>query len=612
MEGNPIIEKSFTTKTPYLRIAILKYILHYGHISKTRAAELTQSKYNEVHEAMEKLVEEEYIYKTEDQGDSSKIIKKGSKTMMKGHRPQDYYELTKEGLRHLLFSSNLDLTCEEFWKLMILLSLTKTFQQKDFDEIFPRYEEMILGCHLTKNYIPYWINFPSFFKKWYNNTYTKNYHSSMNIPIIQIILEILAIVGPSSIEMMKVFLNNKIDDQSLRDIVKKYSMIITYSNNESKDNSTLDKDRFKVIVPPLIIQRKIDEKIVYELSLHGVFVVLAILRSYFLNTFIISNQDNTNKSSFFEVNDENIKQVKCDLFCRFDGDRYYYDYFHKVIDNYKNKLPLIFGKIDLLKEELGLLFYHSFDFLFFKNSINNSFDNSSLLSANRGNKEIYELFLDMSIITLNTLTNYVATGINILEKFQEYNDIKNENIHPILSRLAYLKNKVTSTEIIQQDSIELKDKFQMNLLSDDTLVERMEESLRNQITLLYYINLNVKDYINYYPKEFFNLLRVNETNTHSSKVHLLSILLKDKEIQNWLSRMLQDAFNFSDNRSFAIFQSIYNDIMYPKKVIKRILKEEKILIEGEGKKEYNIQKFIDKRNEDDKIKKKNDRKSSIK
>ena len=63
-------------------------------------------------------------------------------------------------------------------------------------------------------------------------------------------------------------------------------MIITYSNNKSTDNDILNKDRFNENIPPLIIQKKIDEKVVYELSLHGVLIVLAILRSYFLNTFI--------------------------------------------------------------------------------------------------------------------------------------------------------------------------------------------------------------------------------------------------------------------------------------------------------------------------------------
>ena len=79
------------------------------------------------------------------------------------------------------------------------------------------------------------------------------------------------------------------------------------------------------------------------------------------------------------------------------------------------------------------------------------------MSENRGNKEIYELFLDMSIITSNVLTKYLSAGINVFEKFQNYNDINNneENTQPILSRLAYLK-KVIGTNIIQQDSKELK------------------------------------------------------------------------------------------------------------------------------------------------------------
>ena len=104
----------------------------------------------------------------------------------------------------------------------------------------------------------------------------------------------------------------------------------------------------------------------------------------------------------------------------------------------------------------------------------------------------------------------------------------------------------------------------------------MEESLRNEITLIYYVNLNVKDYINYYRKEFFTLLRVNETNFHSSKVHLLSILLKDKDIQNWLSQMLQDAFNFSINRRSINLKSLYDDIIYPKKSnLKKNIKKRK-------------------------------------
>jgi len=43
------------------------------------------------------------------------------------------------------------------------------------------------------------------------------------------------------------------------------------------------------------------------------------------------------------------------------------EYFDKIALNYPDKLPLIFGKWSLLKEELGSLFlYDNFDFLLYK------------------------------------------------------------------------------------------------------------------------------------------------------------------------------------------------------------------------------------------------------
>ena len=46
-----------------------------------------------------------------------------------------------------------------------------------------------------------------------------------------------------------------------------------------------------------------------------------------------------------------------------------FDYFDSIIKNYQDKLPLIFGKWDFLKENLGFLLYHNFDFLIDKEII---------------------------------------------------------------------------------------------------------------------------------------------------------------------------------------------------------------------------------------------------
>jgi hypothetical protein len=110
-------------------------------------------------------------------------------------------------------------------------------------------------------------------------------------------------------------------------------------------------------------------------------------------------------------------------------------YIGTIVRNYSHKVPLIFGKWELLKSKLGrIMLYETFDFLIFKNDRSNNM-HSSILSL--GNKEFYDDMVTLSYNALNKLRLVYGLGTHILSGYEKKRpSIRNEpRIVPIYTKV---------------------------------------------------------------------------------------------------------------------------------------------------------------------------------
>lgn len=114
------------------------------------------------------------------------------------------------------------------------------------------------------------------------------------------------------------------------------------------------------------------------------------------------------------------------------------DYCDKIAKNYKEKLPLIFGKWIFLKIQLGsILLYDSFDFLIYKKAGSQTTANSVWIG---GNKEYYGDIQSLASNARYHLSPIYITGRTTFDNFQKHRDILNDlRIVPVYRKLKEIE-----------------------------------------------------------------------------------------------------------------------------------------------------------------------------
>ena len=141
-------------------------------------------------------------------------------------------------------------------------------------------------------------------------------------------------------------------------ILDKYAYKVNdyINNNQQKDarNYSSNESKYPDLKYMLIIAKKeeegVNQAVVYELSLFAIMLIVAIIRYNHLgvdNNRFDFNGNNNRLPLFFDSIPMEDRWIE-------------------ISSNYPDKIPLIFGKWNLLKKELGSLFlYDNFDFMFY-------------------------------------------------------------------------------------------------------------------------------------------------------------------------------------------------------------------------------------------------------
>jgi hypothetical protein len=320
----------------------------------------------------------------------------------------------------------------------------------------------------------------------------------------------------------------------------------------------------------LIVTKGTGVNLTYELSLFGVMLVIALVRYYYIGI------DTTRCSKL------DIPHYIPNLFYKDIDMREYYD---KIAYNYKEKIPRLFGKWDLLKSQLGSpLLYNNFDLFIYEEDSPNHNINTTIWFG--GNKEFYDDLLSLTYDARNKLYVIHLIGKYALENFQKYMNIMNyPNILPIHRRIIELGEILNYADISSfVDSLKNSSTSTDRSLfwtTHSNKIGTIEKVFGDEVTFLFYLNLNTTSFTRNkadFSKmqnlstadpqqklaEYKEMLRLGT----SPKQRLMTILTKDKDIKQWFSAWIGDLRNYRSQTSerMSIF---YDEVINSHKNIKQ-------------------------------------------
>lgn len=539
----------YRRKPPILQIKILLWILRYGEISKTVATKQIGSNYPDVSDAFGSLLKKNLIIKSTEE--SSWDIKN-----RRGRNIEKFYKLTTTGLEFLL---EINLGYSDFWKAVILRCLTNGFNQEEFDKLYYEHENKILGYNSASGYFIRSLNIYELYQVWFHNNYLSKSLEENYISNSQKILETLAIHRNLSadgilektdipIERIKELLDYEPDFKTipegklLNGIPKDLQKIETLPTNEK--NNTL-------LMNLLVTSRynKDTNENVYELTVFGVMLTLAIIRRFYKEQ---NNDVNVDQFSYFNLFSDNVDLViatKNIFFYELDIKKY----FDIIINNYREKIPLIFGKWGKLKLWIGSLLYENFDFLIFKDSKNNTLNSSELLEKSINN-EFYQEYISL---VQNGEVEIKKSGIEADRQFQEFE----KNGQPLY------KNKITKEMLkinqIQDVSyyIETRDELGKFLQYEDKSPvhrlfyippERMhnfEKFFAKEVSFLFYLNMHYDSDLHMSTLQNISEMKLQKCRLEyvgygPPKLRLLSFLVRDPKLKQWFCNILESIISY--------------------------------------------------------------------
>jgi hypothetical protein len=202
----------------------------------------------------------------------------------------------------------------------------------------------------------------------------------------------------------------------------------------------------------------------------------------------------------------------------------YEQYYDKIASNYKNKLPLIFGKWYLLKQRLKVFAAYNFDTILDKETRLRSMD--KLLLAG-GKKELYDSSRAIGLHSQKQMGELQIKGLEILANYtsnpRHYvlmsenkrtgskDDRKKiealytkifESIALLSSRLEY--DPKSYIETLTQGSNSPIDKNTATQLSRFYEIDNIDELFGNEINSLYYLNMFENTFQVIHPTNYYS------------------------------------------------------------------------------------------------------------
>jgi hypothetical protein len=533
-------QKWYPGKRPKLQIDILSYLILEGPLSKGQAEDKLNKSHSDIVESFNKLKKLEFIEIKE-----SKISR---------GRLQNKFKITEKGLEALLNDEFINPL--NFWKILYgyFSNSDNAINENNID----RYFKTFFGYYFkyyNKQCIDLIDIFYNMSKKWMDDFVI----SKKMMTAEQKILEILSLYP-------KITFNDLVKKSKLNSFV--VCKVLNTHTMEFYPLRKYSSTRFVLDISENILGKKNNERYwnfmqhnlikitkdskgekIYELSLFGIILVFKLIH------FLYGKKE----------------QIKI-----FFGNLSYFKYFEKIIINYNTKLPLIFGKWNLLKNILKDYAICNFDKI-----INEYFFEHSNISISRGgNNEFFYSIKEIILQTRQQLTKFSEAGkecFNISLGGRpidiDNNKILNNNSfnyldthYPLLNisnveKITYLLNKSLDIinllnpveQIIRNPELSY---IKNSSINRENLLKEFEDSFADSITAFYYCNLHCELHFSYIMKTHWTKDVAIPPLSLMPKECLNKIIKLDKEIANFCLRWYIDITNLQNSINNHLKQSI--------------------------------------------------------
>ena len=466
-----------------------------------------------------------------------------------GGRPEFIFEIRERGLELLITE---DPRPKIFWNI-VLFYCYNSKNEISLERIKKLYKHFI-DKHLKHSY-DRWYTFELDIFNRASNDWLNRINSCGQIPLNQIILETLAIHPKLTFEGLRKFVNAE-DDKIRKMLISLNSiryMPAVIDNAYVK--SPRDIGEKWQLLSSRLIKVKADHRghDTYQLSLYGVLFVLLLLRHNDLGK--LKHGLYNSKEPFLEY---------CDI----------------IASNYPDTIPLIFKKWSLLKRILKTIAAYNFDII-----LDPQFRDSTMkglsafkrfpeddLHITSGNKYFFESAKSIIEISRRQLGEVQTEGIIQSRNFVErmivnFPNVENarklvENKIQAVSRLIW--EITVNLEPIGYDPMSFKEtelhisKQETERLSQFFDIDSVEKPFAEEITFLYYLNLNDEWYFH-----IRDPWKMDQTEDIVRPLwNLLTILEEDTEIREWFSPWINNLLKYQEE-VLQTMREFYNKIRIP-------------------------------------------------
>ncbi|MGA7899928.1 MAG: hypothetical protein WCA39_13825 [Nitrososphaeraceae archaeon] len=325
---------------------------------------------------------------------------------------------------------------------------------------------------------------------------------------------------------LKRYQRNMVSKENIISVLDRYTLSSNYSLDQFSGSSepTEIHAQYSDFIRRVLINVSEDEtgKKRYELTLFGVVLILATVYHYC----------HIRSKIFFN---ELLEQ---------EGN---YSYYSRVAVNYKDKLPLIFGKWDLLTDiffGVGYLM-RNFEPVFYKDI---RVPLISLPSMMGGIKELYENMRGLAYHRYSKLAEIYKSGEAAIDRISESNVSR---ISHVEKRLFEIKFLLGSADLRKFIGYLAEQNF--NRLPKTNILSSIEHSFANEVSFLFYINLTTKfaflpqfrdEHI--VPSRLYDYMsRGNEQNRFvKPRQNLRSVLERDDDIRERFLVWCKDSISY--------------------------------------------------------------------
>jgi hypothetical protein len=521
----PKYDNLYKAKIPHLQIKILKSIALHGSLSQKQAAAELLRKPSTISEAFKKMTKRKLIV-------TAKYLDLDGRSLERKIRQEKFHKLSDQGLSRFIKEviKEEDPNPREFWVGVIYYgALNSKSANKDefntsynlFIQKFIRDYGPLRSCFFLGDF------FENLFIKWRKeylesrNDYTAIYTYTEADKAYKVMERLLV---NRKITVDKIVKSTKLSENDVRKVIEEHSMTqSSYSqfidDYEVVSRSSRSVDTTLKLLNHLLIvtiKAKKEENEKYELSLLGVLLTLALIS--------LRHQE----ESYSDV-----------------------DHFNTAALNYPEKLPLVFGKWELLKKTSGFPVYPGYTSILdhllgdykFKSEI------FSLSVSLGGNKEIYDNIRSSTLSTMDKYFRVYDGGIQAIESidfpdtFRDsvYFQLIQEKINEIGMSLKYIdlqsfgkymKNMKESKSNSSQIAVNLDD------------LDFIESALADEFSFLFYIGLMREN--NYKASDYpitTEFIRPNPGFQYP-KNFLRGIVAADYEIRDKLNEWIKESNSY--------------------------------------------------------------------